>query len=149
MDPITLLKIVHIVAAIVALGSNITYGVWLRHAGLDRDRLVFVIGGIRRLDRLVANPAYVVVLLTGLAMVIWGPFDFGAGWIQVALGLYALVVLIGIGLFAPAIRRQLAAAETDPASEEYRRAARRGTALGVLTIAIVLAIVVLMVAKPF
>jgi uncharacterized membrane protein len=149
MDPITLLKIVHIVAAIVALGSNVTYGVWLRHAGLDRDRLVFVIRGIRLLDRAIANPAYIVVLLTGLGMVIWGPFDFRAGWIQVALGLYVLVVIIGIGLFAPAARRQLAAAEADPGSDEYRRAARRGNALGLLTIAIVLVIVVLMVAKPF
>ena len=44
------LKIVHVVAAIVALGSNVTYGVWLQRAGQDRERLKFVIGGIRTLD---------------------------------------------------------------------------------------------------
>jgi uncharacterized membrane protein len=148
MEAVTFLKFLHIVAAIVAVGSNITYGVWLRHAGLDRERLPFVIRGIRLLDRTVANPAYIVVLLTGVAMVVWGPFDFSAGWIQVALILYVLVVLIGIALFAPAVRRQLAAAEADPTSTDYREAARRSNAFGTLTIVIVLAIVVLMVAKP-
>lgn len=149
MDAITLLKFVHIVAAVVAVGSNITYAVWLRHAGVDRDRLVFAIGGIRVLDRNVANPAYIVILLTGVAMVVWGPFDFSAGWIQVALGLYVTVVIVGIALFAPALRRQLAAAEADPASADYAAAARRANAFGVLTVVIVLIIIWLMVVKPF
>jgi uncharacterized membrane protein len=148
MDTVTLLKILHIVAAMVAIGSNISYGIWLQHAGRDRDRLPFVIRGIRTLERRVANPAYVVVLLTGIGMVAWGPFDVTAGWILAALGLYVLVVIIGIALFAPAVRRQLAAAEADPTSDDYRRAARLSNALGLLTVAVVLVIVVLMVAKP-
>jgi uncharacterized membrane protein len=148
MELLTLLKIGHIVAAMVALGSNVSYAVWLQQAGLDRDRLPFVLRSIRALDRRVANPAYVVVLLTGLGLVAWGPFDLAAGWIQAALGLYALVVVIGITLFAPALRRQLAAAEADPGSEAYRRAARWSNGLGIVTVTLVLAIVVLMVAKP-
>jgi uncharacterized membrane protein len=149
VDLFTLLKLIHVMAAVAAVGSNITYGVWLQLAGRDQARLTFVIRGIRALDRAVANPAYVVVLLTGVGMVIWGPFDFDAGWIQLALGLYVLTVVLGVALFAPALRRQLAAAEADPTSEGYRDAARRSNVLGILTTSIVLAIVVLMVVKPF
>jgi uncharacterized membrane protein len=148
MELTTALKIIHVIAAIMAVGSNITYGVWLQLAGLERERLSFVIRGIRTLDRVVANPAYVVVLATGLAMAILGPFTFEAGWIRLALVLYALVVAVGIALFAPALRHQLAAAEADPRSADYRRAARRSNALGLVTALIVLVIVVLMVAKP-
>ncbi len=69
------LLVVHIAAAITAVGSNLTYLFWLRRAGLDGDRLVFVINTVRALDRMVANPAYIVVLVTGLAML-----SSGEGW---------------------------------------------------------------------
>jgi uncharacterized membrane protein len=148
VDAVTLLKIGLVVAAIVAVGSNITYAVWLQQAGLHPDRLPFVIRTIRILDRALANPAYVVVLLTGIGMVVWGRSTSRRAGSSLALGLYVFVVIVGIALYAPAIRRQLAAAEADPTSVSYRQAARRSLALGILTVVTVLVIVVLMVAKP-
>lgn len=150
MDLALGLKVVHILAAIVALGANVTYAFWLRQAGTtDRDRLVFTIASIRKLDNTIATPAYVVVLLTGLGMVFSGRFSFSAGWIQAALALYVLAVLIGIFLYAPTIRRQLTEAEADPSSAAYAAVAGRSNLLGIVEIAIVLVIVVLMVTKPF
>jgi uncharacterized membrane protein len=144
------LKVIHIIAAIVAVGANVTYAFWLRRAGtVDRERLVFTIDSIRKLDNTIATPAYVVVLLTGLGMVFLGAFSFSALWIQVALGLYVLVVILSIALYSPALRRQLAEAEADPSSAAYAAAASRSTLLGIIVIAIVLVIVVLMVTKPF
>jgi uncharacterized membrane protein len=145
-----LLKVVHVLAAIVAVGANLTYAFWLRRAGrADRERLVWTIESIRRLDNLIATPAYVVVLLTGLGMVFSGAFSFSTGWIQVAIGLYVLVVIVSIALYVPALRRQLTAAEADPSSAAYRAAASRSNILGIAVTAIVLVIVVLMVTKPF
>ncbi|MGH2463243.1 MAG: DUF2269 family protein [Candidatus Limnocylindria bacterium] len=143
------LLLVHILAAITALGANLTYAIWLRAAGADRDRLIFVIQTVRTLDSRVANPAYVMVLLTGIGMVLTGAYSFTTGWVLAAIALYVAVAVIGIAAFAPAMRRQLAEAERDPASDAYRRAAGRTTALGLLTIALVVVIVFLMVAKPF
>lgn len=149
MEPVTLLKLVHVVAAIVAVGANVTYGPWLRLAGRDRERLLFTLRGIRWLDRRVANPAYVVVLLTGVAMVLVGPYEFEQGWIAVSLGLYALVAILGITLFAPAMRRQIAEAEAGVDSAAYAAAASRSTVLGLVATSIALVIVALMVTKPF
>lgn len=149
MSGFLLLKLVHVTAAIVGVGSNLTYAYWLRRAGADRDRLVDAIHGIRGLDRRIANPAYVVVLLSGLTMATLGPFTFEATWLRAALGLYIVVVVLGITMFAPAIRVQLGEAERDPTSAAYRRAARRSNVLGLAVTAIVLAILVLMVTKPF
>jgi len=150
MSVVLLLKVVHVLAAIVAVGANLTYAFWLRRAGTDdRERLVFTIGSIRRLDNLIATPAYVVVLLTGLGMVFLGAFSFSDAWIQVAIALYVLVVILSIALYAPALRRQLTEAEADPGSAAYGAAASRSNLLGIGVTAIVLVIVVLMVTKPF
>jgi uncharacterized membrane protein len=146
---VSILLVVHILAAITALGANLTYAVWFRAAGTDQARLIFAIQTVRLLESRFANPAYIVVLLTGIGMVLTGAFSFTTGWILAAIGLYVAVAVIGITVFAPAMRRQLAEAERDPASDAYRRAAGRTTALGLLTIALVVVIVVLMVTKPF
>ena len=144
-----LLKLVHVASAIVAIGANVTYAIWLSRAHRDREHVVFVIETIRFLDRRLALPAYGLVLLTGVAMVIRGAYSFTTGWIVAAIALYALAVVVGVVAFAPTIRRQLAEAKRDPTSAAYAELARRNQFLTLLTLAVVTAIVVLMVTKPF
>jgi uncharacterized membrane protein len=144
------LKLIHILSVIAALGSNVTYAFWLRRAGLDRDRLVDTIQGVRQLDRRLANPAYIVAFVTGALMVATGSagVSFETGWIAAAIVLYVAVAIIGIAVYAPTVRRQLAEAEDDPTSPAYASVATRSTILGLLTVAIVVVIVWLMVTKP-
>lgn len=145
---VTPLKIVHILAAIVAVGSNVTYAFWLRWAGRDADRLRFALDGIASLDRRFANPAYVVLLITGVLMVLTGVYRFEQTWIALALVLYVATAVIGAAVYAPTLRRQRAEAERDPAGAAYAAVERRSTLLGLITLGIVVVIVVLMVAKP-
>ena len=147
--PFLVLQVTHVLAAIVAVGLNVSYAFWLNRAGRDRDRLLFVIESVRRLDRTVANPGYVVLLVTGLGMVLTGVYQLTTGWILVSLALYVLVAILGFTAFAPAIRRQLAEAERDPGSKAYAAAAARSMRLGYFVTGIVLVIVALMVTKPF
>ena len=149
MSLFVILKFLHVLPVIVAVGANLTYAFWLRAAARDRDRLIFAITTIRRLDRLVANPAYILILLTGVAMVLGGAYSFETGWIAVSLVLYVSVAVLGIAAFAPALRRQLAEAERDPTSQAYAAAAAKSTALGLLATGIAVTIVFLMVTKPF
>ncbi len=149
MSLVLLLKLIHVLAAITAVGANLTYTYWLRYAGLDRDRLLWTMRGIRRLDNFIATPAYVVLAITGVLMVLTGAFSFTQGWIIAGIALYVLVVILGIALYAPALKRQIAEAEADPTSPAYAEAARRSNIYGIITIGTVLLIVVLMVTKPF
>jgi uncharacterized membrane protein len=142
------LKVVHILAVVMALGANVTYLFWQRRAGLERDRLVFVLENLGRLDRYVANPAYIVALLAGIGIVLTGPFRFETLWISASIVLYVIVAIIGIAIYAPLARRQRAAAAIDPLSAEYTALARRSTQMGLLTIGLVVVIVVLRVVKP-
>jgi len=146
---IVLLKIIHVFAAITAVGANLTYTYWLRYAGQDRDRLAWTLKGISRLDNFIATPAYIVLFITGFLMVIAGAFSFQTGWIVAAIALYVVVVVVGVAFYAPTLRRQIAEAEADPTSPAYASVARRTNMFGVITTVVVLVIVVLMVAKPF
>lgn len=145
----TILKVVHVLSAIVAVGMSVASVYWLDRAGLDQDRLVWALEGARRLERRVANPAYIVVLLSGILMVSTGGYRFEQGWIAAAIGLYLFTAAFGILVFAPAARLQRAEAAAAPTSEAYARIARRTRWYSRLTIALVVMIVMLMVAKPF
>jgi uncharacterized membrane protein len=148
MDLFPYLKFVHIGAAIVAVGANVTYAYWLRRAGKDQGRLLDALDGVRTLDSRIANPAYIVLLLSGLVMIFTANIPLTTFWIAAAIVLYILVAIIGIVLYGPALRRQRAEAERDPNSPEYASAAMRGNILGLLTVAAVFVILVLMVFKP-
>ncbi len=148
MDWVMFWKLLHIVAAVVAVGANVTYAFWIARAERDPAHLAWVLRTIRALDRRLATPSYVVVLLTGLVMLWLGWFSLSVAWIQLAIALYAAVVVFAIAGFAPAFRRQVAAAEQDPTSVAYRAAARRTAIYTWVTIGVVLVIGWLMVAKP-
>ena len=143
------LKLLHILSVIVAVGANVTYQAWLSYAGRDSTRLVFAIEGVRQLDRRIANPAYILVLISGILMLLTGQYSADAGWVRLGFGLYVAVAIVGIAVFAPAIRRQLSLAASAPTSPEYEAIAQRTRLLGWFTTLVVFLIVWLMVIKPF
>lgn len=149
MNPYLLLKYIHILLAIVAVGFNASYGIWLARAAQEPEHLLHVLRGIRTLDNRFANPAYALVLVSGLSMLFVGGIPLTTLWIAIALGLYALAIFVGIVLFAPMLRRQVALLEAQSAnSPEFRQLARRSTVLGIVTMVDVLLIIVMMVFKP-
>jgi uncharacterized membrane protein len=144
----TWLKLIHILAAIVAVGTNVTYFAWLALARRDPGGSAGILRGIAALDKRLANPAYGVLPLAGILMVLNGHIGFTTFWVWAAIVMYALVGLSAALLFAPSLRRQtdLAVAGTDPAV--YEAAARRTTMTGLLTMVPVAVILYLMVMKP-
>lgn len=149
MDLYVALKLVHVLAGITALGANLTYGVWLSRAAREPSHLGYTLAGISFLDTRVANPAYGLVLVTGLAMVFVHGIPLTTFWIAAALVLFVAVVVIGMAVYLPIVRAQRAALDRGgPMDPAYLGATRRSTALGVLTTVVVVAIVVLMVVKP-
>lgn len=143
------LKYLHVVLAIAAVGFNMSYSVWLARAARDPGSWPFVLRGIKILDDRIANPAYALLLVTGLGMVLVGGLDITRFWLLAALALYVAVMVVGIAAYSPVLRRQVALAEdgqTD--TPDFARLGNRGRLLGILLAVIVLVIVFLMVAKP-
>lgn len=149
MDVYPWLKVAHILLAVVAVGSNVTYGIWQARAAREPQHIGWALRGVKFLDDRVANPAYLLLGAVGVAMVLIGPWEFEALWIAVSIGLYIALAGIGFGLYSPTLSRQIRVYETDgPDSPEFTALGRRGRLLGVALAVIVVAIIVLMVLKP-
>jgi uncharacterized membrane protein len=144
-----ILKFVHVVLAIIAVGANATYGVWMALGAREPQHLRILLRGIQFLDRRIANPAYGLLLLTGLAMLAVSQLNVRTPWITAALILYVLAIAVGVAGFGRAMNQQVSAADRPgPASDAYRQAASSAQTWGLVFMLIVLVLVFDMVTKP-
>ena len=144
-----IVKFIHILSAIVAVGLNISYAIWILRAQREPAHTAFALKGIKFLDDRIANPAYGLLLLSGLLMVVLLPIPITTLWIVIALVLYAVLLVLAITQYTPTLRNQIKLAEAgDTTSAEFRGLARRGQLLGQTLGLIVLVILAMMVFKP-
>lgn len=149
MSLYSLLKFAHVLLAIVAVGFNASYAIWIARAAREPAHLSHVLRGIKILDDRFANPAYGLLLLTGLAMAFLVKLPLTTFWVAGALVLWLLAMGLGVGAYTPTLRRQIQALEEEGAnSPGFQRLSQQGTILGIVLAVIVIVIVFLMVVKP-
>jgi uncharacterized membrane protein len=143
------LKLVHVLAAITAVGANITYFLWFLSVRRSTEHAAFVLSSLRRLDSRVANPAYIALPVTGVLMVLDAELGFSTFWIAAGIALYIIMGVFAGIFFSPALGRQVKLAEGGPVDEDaYQQAARRTIVTGIITMVIIAAILYMMVMKP-
>ncbi len=143
-----LLKTLHVLSAITAMGANLTYGVWGARAARDREHLGFTLRGIQFLDQRVANPAYGVLLVTGLVMAVT-TYTITTRWILTGIILYVVLAAAAGAMFTPTLRRQIGALDAEGAdSVAYRAADARARGIGMFLGVLLVVAVVVMVVKP-
>jgi uncharacterized membrane protein len=144
------IKFFHVLLAIVAVGFNASYGIWLaRAANAPQATQSHVLRTIKFLDDRIANPAYGLLLVTGVLMVFSAGLPFSRLWIALAVGLWLVLMFVGFGVYTPTLRDQIRVLESEgPGSEEYQRLSARGRTVGIVLGIIVVVIVFLMVTKP-
>jgi uncharacterized membrane protein len=144
-----ILKFVHIFLAIIAIGANITYGIWISRASRQPEVLPFTLKVIKLIDDRVANPAYGFLLITGLWMMFAADLPLSTPWLHISLALYVLLVLLGLFGYTPTLKKQIKLLESEGVgSPAYQSMARRGKIIGILVAVLVLVILYLMVMKP-
>jgi uncharacterized membrane protein len=142
------LRFIHILAAIVAVGSNITYGVWAARSASDPAHTSYTLKGVRFIDNRIANPAYGVLFLSGLIMIFAGHWGFQL-WVIVAIVLFIAIAVLGFAIFTPLVRDQIRLVDSgQTASAEFQRLANRSRMLGPVLGILVLVILAMMVFKP-
>ena len=143
------LKYLHVLLAITAVGSNITYGAWGARSAAEPEHLGFALRGIQFIDNRIANPSYAGLLLTGLILVFVGNIGYTTTWVLTAIGLWLVLVVLGGAIYTPTLKNQIQAAEGDGwQSPAYQALSRRGTTVGLVLAAVALLIVLDMVVKP-
>ena len=144
-----LLVIVHVVASAITLGATMAYAIAISLAERAPDHLGFTIASVRKSDRVLAIPAFLVAFVTGVWITIDEQIRFDRFWIAWSVALFAVILVAGFTVWGPVVRRELAALErggtTDP---DYRRLRGQAALLSYGTIAALLVIFALMIAKP-
>ena len=142
-----LVKLLHIVVAVVGLGTSAGLGIVLEFYGGHPVHGPFVLRMIFRLVLFVVVPAYVLMLVTGgwLTHLSW---SFTTKWIQSALVLWAIGALL-LPMSLVVLRKQAAQLESaGSASASYRRISLLSRLLGGGFGLVVVAVLYLMVVKP-
>jgi uncharacterized membrane protein len=144
----------HIAAVVVGFGATFAESVTFPVAmAMDKRHLPYVHKLGITINRYLASPALLLILITGIYQTSDGDWDFGSFWISAT---FAIVIILG-GLngayFIPGEKRLLAQvegdlAETGEPSADYMRKARRMGGVGALAGFLVLLAVFLMVTKP-
>ena len=145
-----ILKTIHILMAVIALGANLSYPLWLYVGHKKPEHLAFTLKGIQQLDDRIANPAYILSLLTGLALCWYMHLNpLLAFWLWGSLILYAGAATMGIAVYSPLLKKQIATLQhSGPASEAYQKINKKGLYVGLFIFLLALSIILLMVAKP-
>ena len=150
MSLVALLLLAHVLLALITIGGNLTNTLWLRLGEREPEHLAYTIRGIRAIDRAVANPAYALLFVTGIALVLVTGTPLTTGWLAVAIAIYVAAAILGYFVFGPVVRAELAALERDGVdAPEYLRRRSQARSLAIVTTTMVLVILALMVAKPF
>jgi uncharacterized membrane protein len=144
-----IVKTLHILFAIVAVGFNVSYGVWLALAQRSPEHQAFALRGVKFMDDYIANPCYFLLLISGVVMAfVIGPWGWQR-WIISALVLWAIAIVVAYAGYTPTLSRQIRVLAAEGSqSAAYRRLENRGRILGAFVGVVVLAILVLMVFKP-
>ncbi len=146
-----LLKVLHIVSAMVWIGGLVALGVLnarLARAG-DGDTIAALGAQSRFFGRAVTGPAMALTLLAGLGMVWRGGISLGSLWI-----VWGLVGLVASGVLGDGPIRQTGqavaelAASTPAADSRLGALQRRLIVLNVINLLVLLSVVWAMVFKP-
>jgi uncharacterized membrane protein len=144
-----ILKWSHILAAIVALGANLTYPLWLVLAHRKPESLVFTLQTVKIIDDWMANPAYVLSFFTGAGLMFVGRIPWSTPWIVPVLVMYGIVSVLGLAIYSPLLKEQIKLAKTTGhEAAEYKSIALRGNILGGTISLMVIVITFLMTVKP-
>ena len=144
----TTLLVLHILSAAIAVGTNVSYLIWLRRAVLVPESREFTLTTVRLLETRLAIPAYVIALATGIGLVLTsnGVHSFGTAWIDTSIALWVVIMALG-GFHSRVVKRQLAAAD-DSDSDAYESGHAKGRILLALIALCAVGTLYLMVAKP-
>ena len=141
----TVLLFLHVLSAIIAVGTNVSYLIWLRRAVLVPESREFTLTTVRILETRLAIPAYLIALATGVGLVFAMSYPFNTPWIELSILLWVIIMALG-GFHARVIKRQLAVADSDP--DAYEAGHARGRVLLILIALCAMGTLYLMVDKP-
>ena len=150
MSVYQMLKFFHVFAAIIAVGFNFSYIVWLVKGKMEKEHLLFSLKGIKLMDDRVANPCYGLALITGFAMAYIAGYNIlTVPWILYPLILFAIMGILAFGFYSPMLKKQIKIVEEYGGdSPEYKAIEKRQMLVGGILFVLAVSVIAIMVIKP-
>ena len=154
MEPVDVLRWLHVIGATVLLGTGagIAFFMLMAHRTRQPALVAHVAGTVVVADLLFTATAVIAQPLTGLGLALLIGWPLTEGWLLVSLALYVLTGLFWLPVVWIQLRMRdlarAAAREGLPLPGEYHRLFRIWFACGIPAFLAVLAILWLMLAKP-
>ena len=154
MEPVDVLRWLHVIGAAVLLGTGagIAFFMLMAHRTRQPALVAHVAGTVVVADLLFTATAVIAQPLTGLGLALLIGWPLTEGWLLVSLALYVLTGLFWLPVVWIQLRMRdlarAAAREGMPLPGQYHRLFRIWFACGIPAFLAVLAILWLMLAKP-
>lgn len=143
----------HVVFAISFLGVAGANGVIGPMSRENPEHALFALKVSEKIHNTVVIPGIVGILVTGIYLMIKGPWDFGDAWLTLSLILFAVMLILSLLVLHPANQTARAELESQtepgPPSAAFQAAAAKLGALGPVMGILMIAVGFLMAAKPF
>jgi uncharacterized membrane protein len=139
---------VHVLVAIVAVGSSAGSSLWVRMPSRTPAHLPFALRTAKFLDEFLTRPGLIVLLVTGVWMAA-SRWSLALLWVRSALILVAIVLVLLYLVVGPLLQRLIRVAEVEGlASSMWARLERGFEVAGGASGLIIVVVVWLMVTKP-
>lgn len=153
MDSYLFLKMLHILSAIVVMGTGagIAFFMFMAHQSKNNQAILITTKHVVLADWIFTAPAVLVQFLTGLILMNKAGYSFASPWFFAVIGLFAF---IGV-CWLPVVRIQYqlktlaqSSADHECVQPEFNRLMRTWTLLGLPAFSAILVVLWLMVFKP-
>lgn len=153
MDSYLVLKLLHIISAVVVAGTGFGIAFFMFMASRSNDPRAIAVTArhVVLADRLFTAPAIALQLISGLLLMRILGYSFASPWFAAVIGLYALVAACWIPvLFIQRRMRNLAGelGANEAVQHEFHDLMRKWTVLGIVAFTAVLVLFWMMVFKP-
>ncbi len=157
MDLFAILLFLHVLGAIAAFGPGFASMIVGPMVAKEPQYANFYARSQATTARKLVTPLSISLAITGIGMIIvsgWGNLVAGKHWLELAILLYVVAVVVSMAVMAPTGRKLVELTSTPPApgagpSDELRKTAARARTGGMALSALVVVITLLMVTKPF
>jgi hypothetical protein len=145
-----IMKFIHVFSAIIAVGFNFSYIIWMVKGKMERDHLLFALKGVKFMDGKVANPCYGLIMISGLAMAYVADYNIlSVTWIFYPLILFGIMGVLAFALYSPNLKKQIAILEKQGIdTPEYKAIEKKQMMLGGVLFTLAVTIIAIMVIKP-
>jgi hypothetical protein len=143
-----LLKVLHILLAIIAVGFSTSFGIIIATSAGNLDRLRFALNLVRLLEK-VSRISFIGLLLTGVILGWMLDLGWHTLWFTASLGLSLTAFAVAMVVAVPTLQAQIAlVSQPSPPMDELKRLGARSRMTGMGLGLASLTVLFLMVLKP-